>query len=247
MSRASRTRAPLAAVALSFLSGSVPYSQLAARRFAGADLRRVGSGKVSGTALYQVAGFGPLAVAGLFEVAKGATGPLLGRRALGAAVRRRATGGRGPVSYLGAFTTAAAIAGHDWSPWMGGAGGRGLSPALGATLLLAPEGTLVLAAGMAAGRLLRQSGLSTLLAALSLVAVLGMRRGASGTALGLAICVPMLVKRSLGDSPPQPVSESTDDARRAPLAARLYSRLLFDREPGAAHGAPQGCCRSAPQ
>lgn len=244
--KARPTAASCAVVAASFVAGSVPYSQLAARHFAGADLRRVGSGTVSGTALYRVAGFGPLAAAGVMEVTKGAVGPLLARRVLGTQPGRRGPGSCAGVSLLGALAAGAAIAGHNWSPWLGGAGGRGLSPALGATLVLAPEGTAVLAAGMAAGRLLHQSGVSTLLAILSLVPVLGARRGAPGVTLGLSICVPMLTKRALGNSPLGSVKGSRAGRNAVPLTAQLISRLFFDREPCSPDAvAPHGASRAA--
>ena len=50
---------PVAIVALAGLAGSIPFSNLAARVRAGVDLRDVGTGTVSGTALFDVAGFGP--------------------------------------------------------------------------------------------------------------------------------------------------------------------------------------------
>jgi glycerol-3-phosphate acyltransferase PlsY len=56
-------------VGAAFLAGSVPFSNIAARARAGVDLRDVGGGTVSGTALHQVTGFGPLAVAGACDVA----------------------------------------------------------------------------------------------------------------------------------------------------------------------------------
>ena len=112
-----------AVLPIAFAAGAVPFSGLAARLIAGVDLRRRGSGTVSGTGLYEVSGFGPLAIAGSLDVAKGSLGPLL-------AGRQR------PV--LAALATAAAISGHNWSPLLGGAGGRGISPALGATLIVAP-------------------------------------------------------------------------------------------------------------
>src|SRR5579875_3837472 len=138
-------RSPLAGAALvaaSFLAGGVPLSNIAARRLAGADLRQVGSGTVSGTGLFTVGGFRPLAIIGPLEVAKGALGPLLAGRARPA---------------LAAAAASAAIAGHNFSPFLRGAGGRGLAPALGATLVLAPEGTALLAAGLAAGRAAREA------------------------------------------------------------------------------------------
>ncbi len=62
---------------LAFLAGAIPFSNLVARRSRGVDLRQTGSGTVSGTALYRVAGFRALAVSGICDVAKGALGPLL--------------------------------------------------------------------------------------------------------------------------------------------------------------------------
>ena len=99
-----------ASIALGFAAGSVPFSNLVAKRRAGVDLRNVGSGTVSGSGLYEVAGAGPLVIVGLFELAKGAIAPLLAGR-------------RHP--FTAALAGAAAVAGHNWSPFLGGAGGRG--------------------------------------------------------------------------------------------------------------------------
>ena len=46
-----------------YLLGAIPFSNLFARRLRGIDLRDEGTGTVSGTGLYRVAGFGPLALA----------------------------------------------------------------------------------------------------------------------------------------------------------------------------------------
>jgi glycerol-3-phosphate acyltransferase PlsY len=243
---------PIAVLAAAFFAGSVPFSQIAACRFSGEDLRQVGTGTVSGTALYRVAGFGPLVKAGILDVAKGAFGPLLGwvvlrrsactapegrgRCVLAPRTRRKRadkneeTLDSSPhgTDYVRALAVGAAIVGHNWSPWLGGKGGRGLSPALGSTVVLAPEGAVVLAAGMAIGRLARQSALVTGMAAASLPAVLAARRGAPGTVLGLCICLPMLIKRVLGNSPLCVPDALTGGAR---LGARARERLLFDRDP----------------
>src|SRR5262245_65557688 len=103
---------------LSFAAGAIPFSYLAGRRARGVDLRRVGSGTVSGTSLYRVAGFGPLAVAGVCDVAKGAVAVLIA----------------GDHVALAAVCGGLAVAGHNWSPFLRGSGGRGISPALGALL-----------------------------------------------------------------------------------------------------------------
>lgn len=192
-------------LALSFLAGAVPFSGLAARLTAGVDLRRRGTGTVSGTGLYEVAGFGPLAIAGSLDVAKGAVGPLL-------AGRRR------PI--LSALAAAAAVGGHNWSPLIGGAGGRGISPALGATLATAPEGAVVLAAGLGGGRLFHQTGLGSLVALVALVPVLTRRRGWRGALLAVLVSGPIVAKRLAGNRA----------APRQDHGRVLLDRLLFDRD-----------------
>lgn len=206
-------------LALSFAAGSLPCTGLAARLVAGVDLRRVGTGTVSGTGLYDVAGFGPLAVAGSLDVAKGALGPwLAGRHRPG----------------LQAAAVAAAVCGHNWSPWLRGAGGRGVAPSLGALLVAAPEGTVVLGGGLGLGRLVRHTGLVVAATTAALPAVLAWRRGSAGAALGAAVAVPMLVKRVAGNRP-------LPAERRLRHAAH---RLLFDTD---APRAPDSGVRGAPR
>lgn len=190
---------------LSFAAGSIPFSGIAARVLAGVDLRNRGSGTVSGTGLYEVAGFGPLAVAGSLDVAKGAVGPLL-------------AGHDRP--WLAAAATSATLVAHNWNPFLRGAGGRGVSPALGATLVAAPEGTALLAAGLGIGRLARQSALGTIVATAALPGLLGRRRGLAGRALGLGIALPMVLKRIAGNRPLPAVGR----------ARTALARLLFDRD-----------------
>src|SRR5579875_2596468 len=67
-------------LACAYLAGAIPFSNLLAGRVSGVDLRRVGSGTVSGTGLYRVAGFRALATAGLLDIAKGASVTAAARR-----------------------------------------------------------------------------------------------------------------------------------------------------------------------
>ncbi len=196
---------PWSIVTAAFVAGSIPFSNLAARRLKGVDLRTTGSGTVSGTSLYQVAGFGPLAVVGCLELAKGAVGPVL-------AGRRRPELGAGAAGF--------SVAGHNWSPFLAGAGGRGISPALGGLLVLAPEGTAVLAIGMAGGRLSGNTALGSFLAMVGLAPVLAVTRGRRGAWTGVAIVVPLLAKRLLGNGPPE-------DRSRLGVYLR---RLVLDRD-----------------
>ncbi len=192
-------------VGASYLVGGVPFSNLVARWLRKVDLRTVGSGTVSGSALYRVAGFGPLAVAGVLDVAKGAVGPLLA----------------GPDRPgLAALAGGAAVAGHDWSPFLRGAGGRGLSTALGALAVNAWEGVVVLAAGLAGGKLARNTSIGCFVAYAVLVPVLAVRRGWRGALAGGAVLVPLLAKRVLGNTPP-----------RGPDRLRIaLTRLVLDQD-----------------
>jgi glycerol-3-phosphate acyltransferase PlsY len=193
------------AIPIGFLAGSIPFSQIFAVRLRGTDLRTVDSGTVSGTSLYRVAGFPILAVAGVLEVAKGAVGPLVA----------------GDHHYVAALAAGAAVAGHNWSPFLRGAGGRGISPALGAFLVVAWPGTVLLLLGMIVGKLFHRTGLGSFVADVLLVPVLALTYGGPGAVAAVAVLVPMVGKRLAGNGPPP----------AAVPRMRVYaSRLLYDND-----------------
>jgi glycerol-3-phosphate acyltransferase PlsY len=189
---------------LSFLAGAIPFSNLVARWTRGVDLRQTGTGTVSGTSLYRVAGFPALAGAGICDVAKGALGPLL-------LVHH-------PL--LAGVAGGCAVAGHNWSPFLGGHGGRGIAPALGSLLVNAWPGALLLLAALVLSRAVHQTGLGSFIAEAAMTPVLLVTNGTSGAVAGGAIAAPMLVKRVVGNAPPS--------ERRVGV---YVHRLLFDRDP----------------
>jgi glycerol-3-phosphate acyltransferase PlsY len=189
---------------VAYLAGAVPFSNLMARARTGRDLRGVGTGTVSATGLGSVAGFGPMALAGLADVAKGTAGPLL-------------AGPDRPV--LSALAGGAAVCGHNWSVFLRGAGGRGISPALGALAVRNPLGSAVLLTGLGVGRGFRQTGLGCFVAGVVLVPVLHRARGREGAIAGAAVVVPMLAKRALGNRPPEHGA-----------AVTYLARVVFDRD-----------------
>jgi acyl phosphate:glycerol-3-phosphate acyltransferase len=206
-------RRPLPAPAVlgaAFLAGSIPFSNIAARLLRRVDLRDVGSGTVSGTSLFAVAGFVPLAVAGVLEVAKGAVGPVLAGRDRPA---------------LAAAAGGLAVVGHNWSPWLGGAGGRGLSPAIGALLPRHPAGSALILAGMAGGRLAGETAVGCAVADAALVPVLSATGGRPGRQAAIGVLVPMLAKRLAGNRWPE-----------RPGWAVWVWRLLYDRDSRAKTG-----------
>jgi acyl phosphate:glycerol-3-phosphate acyltransferase len=197
------TMAAIAVLALAFIAGGVPFSNIAARLVRGVDLRTVGSGTVSGTSLFRVAGFPALALAGVFDVAKGALGPALA----------------GDRAVLAAVAGGLAVAGHNWSPFLRGAGGRGVAPALGALLVQAWPGAVLLLGGLVVGKMFRNTGLGGFVAEMLLAPVLAVIEGAAGAAAGAAIALPMLLKRLLGNGRPE-----------RPGVQPYVERLLYDRE-----------------
>ncbi|MHB1854199.1 MAG: glycerol-3-phosphate acyltransferase, partial [Acidimicrobiales bacterium] len=219
----------LAVLVTAYLIGAVPFSNLLAGRLAGVDLRRFGNGTVSGTSLYKVSGFRALATAGILDIAKGASAPRLARRVAEAASLPAASAPpqarwRAP-SGLEAAAAGLVVVGHNWSPYLDGAGGRGIAPSVGAYLVVAPEGAVLLLGGLTVGRLVHHSGIGTLAGQLAVIPVLRATRGRQGALAGLALVAPMLAKRVMGNSRP---------ASRTP---RVYlARLLFDRDSWSASG-----------
>lgn len=167
--------------------GSIPFSGILARLTRGVDLREVDEGTVSGTGLYRVAGWKPLFVGGALDVAKGAAAVLMVDRS------------RPNVRTAAAI---AVVAGHNWSPLLKGAGGRGISAALGSTVVHAPEATVALGAGLAFGKLAGQTGLGSFLAQAALPFTLA-RRGGRGVLLGVGLAVVMWAKRLAGNRRPE--------------------------------------------
>jgi glycerol-3-phosphate acyltransferase PlsY len=191
---------------VSLLVGAIPFSGLAAWRLRRVDLRDYGSGTVSGSSLYRVAGFGPMAAAGILEVGKGALGPLL-------------AGHHRPE--LAAVAGGLAVVGHNWSPFLRGAGGRGFSVSLGVLLVLGWPGAVLLLGMFIIGLILKHSGLATFLAMVALTPMLAALYGIHGVWTGLALTVPMFLKRLTGNRPAP-----------APKLAAYATRLLFDHDPG---------------
>jgi glycerol-3-phosphate acyltransferase PlsY len=187
-----------------YLLGSIPFSNLFARRLRDVDLRDVGSGTVSGTGLYRVAGFGPLAVAGLLDIAKGSAAAALA----------------GDHHVLAALACGAVVAGHSWSVFLRGAGGRGISPAMGALLVAAWPGTVLLLVGLAVGRLLHHTALGSFVADVVLVPVLALTHGANGALAAAAVVLALVAKRLAGNGRP---------AAGAPPRVWV-NRLLYDAD-----------------
>jgi len=120
---------------------------------------------------------------------------------------------------LAAVAGGAAVVGHNWSPFLRGAGGRGISPALGALLVVAWPGTVMLLVGMILGKVFGETAVGALVAEVALTPVLAVTHGAVGALAGISIAIPMLVKRVVGNAPAKP-----------PRRRTYRNRILYDRD-----------------
>jgi glycerol-3-phosphate acyltransferase PlsY len=120
----------LLAVTIGYLLGSIPFTQLVAKLVGGIDLRTVANRNVGARNLSRQLGLGWGLLGGGLDVAKGAAS-LWAASAIGAPY---------PALLLAGL---AAVAGHNWPVWLGFHGGKGLTPAIGAMLVVAPLETVV--------------------------------------------------------------------------------------------------------
>jgi glycerol-3-phosphate acyltransferase PlsY len=121
-----------------YLLGSIPTAYLVGRWTKGMDLRRYGSGTVSGSMVWEHVARWAIVPVGLFDVGKAAFPTWLGLY-LGLGVPVAATAGL------------AAVAGHNWPIFLHFTGGRGLGTFTGVLLVLFPWGCLWMIAFLAIG------------------------------------------------------------------------------------------------
>lgn len=110
-------------ILIGYLIGSLPIGYLLGR-LKGIDVRTLGSGRTGGTNVYRALGARLGLLTGLLDFAKGAVAVVLMRHAFG--------------DEAAALAGAAAVAGHNWSIFLGFRGGAGGSTAAGALLALNP-------------------------------------------------------------------------------------------------------------
>lgn len=112
--------------AMGYALGSVSPGHLIGRRYGRVDLREVGSGSTGATNALRTLGVGAGLAVALADIAKGALAVWLAGLLVG-------TGEGQAAAALGA------VAGHCWPIGLRGRGGRGMTPAVGATLLIVPQ------------------------------------------------------------------------------------------------------------
>jgi len=118
----------IALILLGYLSGSVPYGLLLARRARGIDVRSAGSGNIGAANVARVAG-AKIAIATLvLDALKGVLPVLLAKRFETTL----------PAELLPSLVGGAAFLGHIYPVWLKFKGGKGVATALGVLLAVMP-------------------------------------------------------------------------------------------------------------
>ena len=143
--------AALAALALGYLLGAIPFGLLFAWLSGAGDVRKIGSGNIGATNVLRTGKKWAAAATLLCDGAKGAAAVLIARHFLA------------PGAEI--FAALASVLGHLFPLWLGFKGGKGVATYLGiAFALFWPVGLLVAATWLAVAFVWRVSSLSALLA-----------------------------------------------------------------------------------
>ena len=194
-------------ISASYLIGGVPVAYLTGRLLGGVDLRQYGSRNVGASNVFQTVSRAAVVPVGLADIAQGMAGILIAK----------ATDESLTVQVLAGL---AALAGHNWSPFLRLTGGRGVGPAIGFMLVLSWPGLGafigVSLIGVALRAVPQLVGLGILVAPLAALA-----KGQSPEIVAGLTAIPALVfaKRLLTNQPSRPHDRSV-----------LLNRLLYDRD-----------------
>jgi glycerol-3-phosphate acyltransferase PlsY len=197
-------------VASSYLIGAVPIAYIAGRWLRGIDIRQYGSGNLGPSNLWQNVSKPVTIPVGLIEIGQGAAGIVIAKAA-------------GEGLGVQALAGIAALSSHNWCPFLGLSGGRGVGFAIGFMLVLSWPGLLafvvIALTGVAIRAVPQAVGIALVITPLVAAAAgqdMAIVAGLGGVAALIAI------KRMLGN----------DAAAlfRADGAGVLFNRLLYDRD-----------------
>ncbi len=171
----------LGVLVASFAIGAIPFGVVISRAFFRTDIRHAGSGNIgAANALRTLGKRGAIAVL-VLDALKGACAVWLGR-AVGS-------------DALAAAAALLAVAGHCYSPLLGGRGGKGVATSLGAVLALAwPAGLAFAGIWLAIVMVSGYSSAGSMTASIAMVPALGMLIGAPGWAYGIISAAIIVVK-----------------------------------------------------
>ncbi len=198
-----------ATIAASYAIGSIPVAWLTGR-LRGVDIREFGSGNAGASNIWQSVSKALVVPVGLTQIGQGLAGIMIAKAA-------------GAETGVQVACGLAAIVAHNWNPWLRLQGGRGVGPAIGFLLALAPFDALpafivVAVLGVLARATPQGVGLALLAAP---VAAYGGGADAAVVAGCGAAAALVLLKRLLANEPPEP---------QYARPGVWWNRLIYDRD-----------------
>lgn len=125
------------AVLIGYLIGAIPFGFIYLKLFKGVDVRKVASGRTGGTNSYRAGGFKIGMLTGLSDVLKGAAAVLVARAVLGGSAAPEM------MPWVASLAGVFSVIGHNWSIYIGFAGGAGTTPNMGWSAAIWPFLVLV--------------------------------------------------------------------------------------------------------
>jgi glycerol-3-phosphate acyltransferase PlsY len=160
-------------VVAAFFVGAIPFGVVVSRLFYRRDIREAGSGNIGAANALRALGLRGAVAVLVLDALKGAAAVLAGR----------AVGGE----TLAAVAALAAVAGHCFSPFLGGRGGKGVATSFGAIVALAwTAGIAFAAVWLAALLATRYASVASMLASAAMVPALWYAAGPAAGGYGLA-------------------------------------------------------------
>jgi glycerol-3-phosphate acyltransferase PlsY len=195
-----------------YLIGSIPTAYLVGRLIRGRDVRRYGSGTVSGSMVYEHIAHWAVVPVGLFDVGKAALPSWLALHL-----------GLGPGVAVAAGLAAAV--GHNWPVFLNFTGGRGLSTFLGLLLVVFPWGVAWIIIPLAIGYLVFKDSPPFALFSMLTLPIFACFLDGSSIVILSTICmlIIMIIKRLEANRRPLP-----DDIKE--IGKILLRRLILDRD-----------------
>lgn len=154
-------------IVLAYLLGSIPVGVLAGRLLAGVEVLQIGSGHTGATNVYRVAGPLGLAVTSLGDILKGILAVWIARLLMLIALFLGVSPALLP--WIEALAGIAAVAGHNWSLFLGFRGGAGTVTTLGVLAALNVYVAVAVAVlGLAAIAISRTASIGSITVALAM-------------------------------------------------------------------------------
>ncbi len=174
-------------ITASFLIGSIPFGYIISKKLAGIDIQSIGSGNIGSTNVGRFVGRKGALITQCLDIAKGMI-PTLAALLIASYYSSIPANQNFPL-----VVAIAAVCGHDFTPWLGFRGGKGVNTTLGATFFLAPVSTLAsVLVYFVVVRITRYVALGSLGIGIALPIFCGIEKG-SGATVNYALLVGALI------------------------------------------------------